>query len=140
MRNKLNIKDIFGKTITVLDTIPDDIEAPIHSLENCILRNVDLSFHNLEGCNSETIPLTEMTVYNNTMVNCGWRRSKNKKGGSVWVEKAAKPVFVNNLIYDCRYGLKQPKPELYPQMMPPQSAGFLVSEVKVTGFSAVPMQ
>lgn len=50
MRNKLNIKDIFGKTITVLDTIPDDIEAPIHSLENCILRNVDLSFHNLEGC------------------------------------------------------------------------------------------
>lgn len=59
--------------------------------------------------NSETIPLTEMTVYNNTMVNCGWRRSKNKKGGSVWVEKAAKPVFVNNLIYDCRYGLKQPK-------------------------------
>ena len=59
--------------------------------------------------NSETVPLTEMTVYNNTMVNCGWRRSKNKKGGSVWVEKAAKPVFVNNLIYDCRYGLKQPK-------------------------------
>lgn len=59
--------------------------------------------------NSETIPLTEMTAYNNTIVNCGWRRSKNKKGGSVWVEKAAKPVFVNNLIYDSRFGLKQPK-------------------------------
>ena len=50
-----------------------------------------------------------MTVYNNTIINCGWRRSKNKKGGSVWVEKAAKPVFVNNLIYDSRFGLKQPK-------------------------------
>ena len=59
--------------------------------------------------NSETISLTEMTVYNNTIVNCGWRRAKNKKGGSVWVEKAAKPIFVNNLIYDSRYGLKQPK-------------------------------
>ena len=59
--------------------------------------------------NSETVPLTEMTVYNNTVVDCGWRRSKNKKGGSVWVEKAAKPTFVNNLIYDSRYGLKQPK-------------------------------
>ncbi len=59
--------------------------------------------------NSEVIPLTEMTIYNNTIVNCGWRRSKNKKGGSVWVEKAAKPVFVNNLIYDSRFGLKQPK-------------------------------
>ena len=59
--------------------------------------------------NSEVIPLTEMTAYNNTIINCGWRRSKNKKGGSVWVEKAAKPTFVNNLIYDSRYGLKQPK-------------------------------
>lgn len=59
--------------------------------------------------NSEVIPLTEMTAYNNTIINCGWRRSKNKKGGSVWVEKAAKPIFVNNLIYDSRYGLKQPK-------------------------------
>lgn len=59
--------------------------------------------------NSETVPLTEMTVYNNTIVNCGWRRSKNKKGGSIWVEKAARPVLVNNLIYDSRFGLKQPK-------------------------------
>ena len=59
--------------------------------------------------NSEVIPLSEMTAYNNTIVNCGWRRSKNKKGGSVWVEKAAKPIFVNNLIYDSRFGLKQPR-------------------------------
>jgi len=33
----------------------------------------------------------------------------NVKAGSVWVEKAAKPIFVNNLIYDSRFGLKQPK-------------------------------
>lgn len=59
--------------------------------------------------NSETIPLTQITVYNNTMVDCGWRRTKNKKGGSVWVEKASAPVFANNLVYDCRYGMKQPK-------------------------------
>lgn len=59
--------------------------------------------------NSEVIPLTEITVYNNTMVDCGWRRSKNKKGGSIWLEKAIAPTFVNNLVYDCRYGMKQPK-------------------------------
>lgn len=59
--------------------------------------------------NSEVIPLTEMTVYNNTIVDCGWRRSKNKKGGSIWIEKAIAPVLVNNLVYDCRFGLKQPK-------------------------------
>ena len=59
--------------------------------------------------NSETIPLTQMTVYNNTIVNCGWRRSKNKKGGSIWLEKAIAPTLVNNIVYDCRFGLKQPK-------------------------------
>ena len=59
--------------------------------------------------NSELIPLTQMTVYNNTMVDCGWRRSKNKKGGSIWLEKAIAPTFVNNLVYDCRFGMKQPK-------------------------------
>ena len=58
--------------------------------------------------NSETVPLSQVVAYNNTIVNCGWRRSKNKKGGSVWIEKAIAPVFVGNLIYDCRFGMKQP--------------------------------
>ena len=59
--------------------------------------------------NSEIIPLTQLAAYNNTIVNCGWRRAKNKKGGSIWLEKAIAPTFVNNLVYDCRFGLKQPK-------------------------------
>ena len=59
--------------------------------------------------NSETVPLTRLTAYNNTIVNCGWRRAKNKKGGSIWLEKAIAPTFVNNLVYDCRFGMKQPK-------------------------------
>lgn len=58
--------------------------------------------------NSEVIPLTKLNVYNNTMVNCGWRRSKNPKGGSIWLEKAIAPTFVNNLVYDCRFGMRQP--------------------------------
>lgn len=58
---------------------------------------------------SEVMPSTEIRVFNNTMVDCGWRRSKNKKGGSIWLEKGIFPKFVNNLVYDCRYGMKQPK-------------------------------
>ena len=57
---------------------------------------------------SETVGSSQLNVYNNTVVNTGWRRSKNKKGGSVWLEKGIAPVFVNNLIYDCRFGMKQP--------------------------------
>lgn len=57
---------------------------------------------------SETVPSSRLCIYNNSIVNTGWRRAKNKKGGSVWVEKGIAPVFVNNLIYDCRFGIKQP--------------------------------
>lgn len=57
---------------------------------------------------NDTIPASKLNIYNNTIVNCGWRRAKNKKGGSVWLEKAIEPVFVNNIIYDCRFAVKQP--------------------------------
>lgn len=77
--------------------------------DNIIYNACTNAFKLSNSGNSETIPLTDMTVYNNTVVDCGWRRSKNKKGGSIWVEKAARPTLVNNLVYDCRYGMKQPK-------------------------------
>lgn len=52
---------------------------------------------------------SKLVIYNNTIVDCGWRRTKNKKGGNVWLEKGIAPVFVNNLMVDNRYGIRQPK-------------------------------
>lgn len=52
---------------------------------------------------------SKLVIYNNTVVDCGWRRTKNKKGGSIWLEKAIAPVLVNNLMVDNRYGMRQPK-------------------------------
>lgn len=77
--------------------------------DNIIYNACTNAFKLSNSGNSETIPLTDMTIYNNTIVDCGWRRSKNKKGGSIWIEKAAMATIVNNIIYDCRFGLKQPK-------------------------------
>lgn len=57
---------------------------------------------------SETIKESQLRIYNNTVADCGWRRSKNKKGGSIWLEKGIYAVLVNNLVYDCRYGIRQP--------------------------------
>ena len=57
---------------------------------------------------SETLHASDYRIYNNTMVDCGWRRSKNKKGGSIWVEKGTYGTIVNNIVYDCRYGMRQP--------------------------------
>lgn len=52
---------------------------------------------------------SKLVIYNNTAVDCGWRRSKNAKGGNVWLEKGIAPTFVNNLLVDNRYGIRQPK-------------------------------
>lgn len=51
---------------------------------------------------------SKLVIFNNTALDCGWRRSKNKKGGNVWLEKGIAPVFVNNLLVDNRFGIRQP--------------------------------
>lgn len=48
---------------------------------------------------------SHLICYNNTVVNCGWRRPK-VKGGSIWLEKNILVELYNNLMVDCRWGLK----------------------------------
>ncbi len=50
-------------------------------------------------------PTIDINAYNNTIVKAGWRRP-SVKGGSMWIESAAIGFFYDNLILDCRYGLK----------------------------------
>ncbi len=51
-------------------------------------------------------PQAHLFCYNNTMVNCGWRRPK-VKGGSIWLETNVYAELYNNLMYDCRWACKQ---------------------------------
>lgn len=44
--------------------------------------------------------------YNNTFLNCGLRQVKLGRGGSINYEKGAKGKIFNNLVANCRYGLK----------------------------------
>jgi hypothetical protein len=39
------------------------------------------------------------------MLNCGWRRP-SVKGGSVWIEDNVNAKIFNNLIANCRFGIK----------------------------------
>jgi len=50
-------------------------------------------------------PQTHAVVYNNTLVNCGWRRP-DIKGGSVWLEKNVNAELYNNLLANNRWGIK----------------------------------
>ena len=51
-------------------------------------------------------PQTDMNSYNNTFVNCGHRRSKEGRGGSVNIEKGARGNSYNQLIANCKYGVR----------------------------------
>ena len=46
--------------------------------------------------------------YNNTILNCGWRRPTTK-GGSIWLEKEVRADLYNNLLVNNRYGIKRDK-------------------------------
>lgn len=50
-------------------------------------------------------PQAHLFIYNNTVVNTGWRRPKIK-GGSIWLEANVRAELFNNLVFDCRHGLK----------------------------------
>jgi hypothetical protein len=52
------------------------------------------------------IPNCEARVYNNTIVNSGYRQTKTGRGGSINYENGARGQVFNNLIVNCKFGLR----------------------------------
>lgn len=59
-----------------------------------------IKISNTGGTNTQT----NVRVYNNTIINCGWRRAQVGRGGSVNYEEGAAGKFYNNLMVNCKYG------------------------------------
>ncbi|MFX5760806.1 hypothetical protein ABTE44_18935, partial [Acinetobacter baumannii] len=51
-------------------------------------------------------PATNVNSYNNTIVNCGYRRAAAGRGGSINFEQGAGGLAYNNLIVNCKFGLR----------------------------------
>lgn len=49
---------------------------------------------------------TNVNTYNNTIVNGGLRQVKSGRGGSINYEKGAQGTIYNNIIVNCRFGLR----------------------------------
>ena len=49
---------------------------------------------------------TNINMYNNTYVNGGWRQIQTGRGGDVNYEEGAKGSAYNNLIVNCKFGLR----------------------------------
>lgn len=65
--------------------------------------------NSLKAANSGIAPgilNCEARVYNNTIVNSGWRQVKSGRGGSINYENGARGQVFNNLIVNCRWGLR----------------------------------
>jgi hypothetical protein len=52
------------------------------------------------------VPGSNMRMYNNTIINCGYRRSSAGRGGSINFEEGAGGMAYNNLIVNCKFGLR----------------------------------
>lgn len=52
------------------------------------------------------VAASNMHAYNNTFINCGWRRSQAGRGGSVNFEQGAGGLAYNNLMINCKFGLR----------------------------------
>lgn len=52
------------------------------------------------------VPGSNVRMYNNTIVNCGYRRAAAGRGGSVNFEEGAGGMAYNNLIVNCKFGLR----------------------------------
>jgi hypothetical protein len=52
------------------------------------------------------VPGSNVRMYNNTIVNCGYRRAAAGRGGSIDFEEGAGGMAYNNLIINCKFGLR----------------------------------
>jgi hypothetical protein len=63
--------------------------------------------NSLKAANTGTTAIQcNVVMYNNTMVNGGWRQTKAGRGGSIDFEQGARGLAYNNLIVNCRFGLR----------------------------------
>jgi hypothetical protein len=51
-------------------------------------------------------PQTNIYMYNNTIVNSGYRRNQDGRGGSLNFEEGSKGKAYNNIVVNCKYGLR----------------------------------
>lgn len=51
-------------------------------------------------------PQTNVDTYNNTFINSGFRRAQAGRGGSINYEDGARGQVYNNLIVNCRFGIR----------------------------------
>ncbi|WP_440135091.1 hypothetical protein [Chitinophaga sancti] len=75
----------------------------------------DLAYNLIMGCGQNGLKASNygattiqcnVNMYNNTILNSGWKTNQIGRGGSINFEEGAKGMAYNNLIVNCRFGLR----------------------------------
>ncbi len=68
---------------------------------------IGIATNGSKGSNKGGSPVQcDVCMYNNTYINCGWRQSQAAHGACINYEQNAKGAAYNNLIVDCKVGLR----------------------------------
>jgi nitrogen regulatory protein PII len=62
-------------------------------------------------------PQNNANVYNNTVINGGWRQAKEGRGGSFNLEKAGRGKVYNNIVVNSKYGVRFPNAPDHPDLV-----------------------
>jgi len=109
-----------GKAIVAGNTIHSIGESDNDGINMKAGVQVDIAYNLCFSVNSNGMKLSSagqspdrhqamIRAYNNTIVNSGWRRTKNLKGGAIYLEKNALASLYNNLIVNSKLMTKTPK-------------------------------
>ena len=92
-----------------------DGEEAVNVKSGC---HVDVAYNTMYSPNTNGLKLSsggqggsryqaEVTAYNNTIINAGWRRD-GEKGGSIYVEENVLANVFNNMMVNCKYRAQVP--------------------------------
>ena len=92
-----------------------DGEEAVNEKSGC---HVDVAYNTMYSPNTNGLKLSsggqggsryqaEVTAYNNTIINAGWRRD-GEKGGSIYVEENVLANVFNNMMVNCKYRAQVP--------------------------------
>jgi hypothetical protein len=89
-----------GESVNLKSSVTGDVAY------NIAYRSATNAFKWSNKSGSNPTPQTDVNVYNNTAIECGWRQVKDGRGGSLNIEGGGRGQIYNNLNVNCRFGVR----------------------------------
>lgn len=89
-----------GEAINIKSSVVGDIAY------NLAYRSATNGFKTSNKSGTAANPQSDVNIYNNTSIECGWRQTKTGRGGSLNLEENVRGQVYNNLMVNCKFGVR----------------------------------